>query len=129
VSTTHQTAVSETDTAQTTPVGGISSLVVYAVSTLLIAAAVTAGGLIATRDDPATSTGPATAQASGQQFIDGIDPSINVAAALGLPAPATTVDSATALVDAIDPSINVPAALGLPAPATVEPESATSRKR
>ena len=131
MSTTHQTAVSETEIASATPAGGISSLVVYAVSTLLVAAAVTAGGLIATRDDPATSAGPTTrAQAAGQQFTDGIDPSINVPAALGLPAP-VTVDPAPALVDGIDPSINVPAALGLPAPAdsAAELESATSRKR
>ena len=124
MSTTHQTAVSETGAAPAD--GRISSLVVYAVSTLLIAAAATAGGLIATRADPATSAGPtAAAYAPGQQFLDGVDPSINVRTALGLARAQATVDPATALVDGIDPSINVRTALGLTrAQATVDPTTA-----
>ena len=70
--------------------------------------------------------------------MDGIDPSIDVPAALGLPgaAASATVDPTTALVDGIDPSIDVPAALGLPGAAAsatvdsaVDMESATNRKR
>ena len=124
MSTTHQTAVSEAGAAPAD--SGISSLVVYAVSTLLIAAAATAGGLIATRADPATSAGPtAAAYAPGQQFLDGVDPSVDVPTALGLARAEATVDPTTALVDGIDPSVDVPTALGLArAEATVDPTTA-----
>ena len=131
MSTTHQTAVSETETAAATPDGGIRSLVVYAVSTVLIAAAVTAGGLIATRADPATTAAGPTAQAFDQQLVDGIDPSIDVPTALGLPGTTANVDANAALVDGIDPSIDVPAALGLATTADSAGvvASATGRKR
>ncbi len=86
-------------TTEHAPGGSISSLLAYAVSTLLVVIAVTGVALLVARDDPGAPAlagnrpGAATAaRPTAQQLVAGVDPGIDVPAAIGLGA-ATQVGS------------------------------------